>query len=375
MKQLKIHFLTPNVIECGTYFRYHNLAIALTNLGQKVTVFSAEPRTEVPPKEELRDGVLYKIVPYDRLNSLKRCFIDYPPCDVAHLFQPFLSSALVWQWVMPKKAKVLFYDWDDLWIGGLFTEKFLESPRSIWRHLTIGQIEKNFPKKATHVTTLSHSLSDMAYQRKAKKVTIIYNGIWPFPLSDKQLLREKLGLDKNALYVGFMGRTAQDLSWCFEALKENLHRDEKLRFALCGPPSDVLDGVDSQVLQRVDYLGSIPQSLSRDFAQALDIGLLPLKDNVWNRSRLPIKFTDYLAAGTPVLYSDIGECGLLAKNFPFVVNGGKTYNEFSASFGQAVTLIQNNSLPKVDREKVEQLLSWNLIAEKLLETYYQELGR
>ncbi len=374
MESLNIYFLTSNVIPIGTYFRSHNLAIALTKLGQKVTVFSVDSSI-TRPKEEIRDSVLYKLIPYNRLNSLKRCLIDYGSCDVVHLFQPFLSPALAWQWILPKQAKTLFYDWDDLWIGGLLTEKFLESPLSMWRYLTIGQIEKNFPRKADHVTTISHFLANLAFQRKAKKVTVIYNPIAPSPSFNKHLAREKLGLRKDGLYVGFMGQSYGLLDWCFRALKENLHLDSRLRFALCGRHSKTLTGLDDEVLQRIDYLGFLPSSSStREFAAALDVGLLPLSDTTFHHSRFPIKFSEYLAAGIPVFCSEVGECATISKDLPFVFKAGKTCEEFVKSFSQLVTLMQNDSLPKVDQEKVRQIFSWERVGQKLLESYYQELA-
>jgi hypothetical protein len=42
MNSLTINYLTHRVDSGGTYFRYHNLAVALTQLGHKVTVFSSD---------------------------------------------------------------------------------------------------------------------------------------------------------------------------------------------------------------------------------------------------------------------------------------------------------------------------------------------
>lgn len=381
MNSLTINYLTHRVDLGGTYFRYHNFAVALTQLGHKVTVFSSDATPGAKDREEIRDGILYRIIPYPyhQFNFFRPFLIDYPPCDVAHLFQSFLVPALVWQWIMPKRTKTLFYDWDDLFVGGLLqknTHLLGLSTYNLVKYLTIGQIEKNFPKKATHVTTCSHFLADLAEQRKAKKVSVIPNGFWPFSIPDKQLARVQLGLQKDGLYFGYMGiSTHTGLSWCLKALKENLHRDQKLRFAVCGPPNEALNELDSETRQRVDYLGLLPPLVTRDFAAALDVGLLALEDNAFNRSRFPIKFAEYLAADIPVLCSDVGECAQLSKNLPYVINAGKTYDEFLESFSEVVTLMKDDSLPKVDKGKVEKLFSWESIGKKLLECYYQEIGR
>ena len=45
----------------------------------------------------------------------------------------------------------------------------------------------------------------------------------------------------------------------------------------------------------------------RDRVRGLDIGLLPLAPTPFNQSRLPMKFSDYMAAGLHVCCSEVGE--------------------------------------------------------------------
>ncbi|NEP25918.1 glycosyltransferase [Moorena sp. SIO3I6] len=380
MSSLRIHFLTQGVQEQGTYFRFHNLAVGLTNLGQDVTVFGCDWNPASKEREEIRDGVQYHIVPVFQgtslfgsachpLTAIRRCFVDYPPCDVAHLFQPFPSAALPWYWNLPKKTKLLFYDWDDLWIGGLVKSQ-PKLFREYWLRFVVNYLEQQLPQRALHVTTCSHFLAKKASKRNASQVSVIHNGLWPFVIPDQQAARESLGLDSQALYVGFMGRTCAELSWCFEALENNLHRHSSLRLALCGPPDNCLDSVPKNVLKRMDFLGTLPPLKTRNFAAALDLGLLPLEDNSFNQSRFPIKYAEYMAASTPVLCSDIGECANLSDGMPWVIKAGKTKKQWLDAFENAIHLMLIGQLSTVDINTVVENFSWNLISKKLLEIYW-----
>jgi hypothetical protein len=256
MTSLRIHFLTQYVAETGTYFRFHNLAVGLAKLGQQVTVFGGELNTSSKERVEIHDGVKYHITPENKgmslfgychpLTAIKRCFFDYPVCDVAHLFQPYPSAALPWRWALRKKAGLMFYDWDDLYKGGLTNGKS-RAFRDFWTKSWLNYLEQHLPKASNHVTTCSQFLAELALERKAPKVSIIHNGFWPFAIPEKKAARESLSLDPQAVYVGFMGRAVSELSWCFEAFEMNLHRHENLRFALCGAPPDVLKGLSAPI--------------------------------------------------------------------------------------------------------------------------------
>ena len=383
MTALRIHFLTQYVAQAGTYFRFHNLAVGLNKLGQQVTVFGCDPNPGSRERVEVREGVTYHITHGYKgmslfggechpLTTIKRSIFNYPACDVAHLFQPFPSAAYPWTWTLRKKTKAMFYDWDDLWVGGLIKGR-TKSFREMWVKASIGYLEKRLPKASHHVTTCSQFLAELATERKARSVSIIPNGFWPFVVPDKAVARMSLGLDPHAVYVGFMGRTIDELSWCFEALEMNARRHAQLRFALCGPTSETLNGLSSGILKRIDFLGSLPPLKTREFAAAIDLGLLPLEDNPFNQSRFPIKYTEYMSAGTPVLCSEVGECGKLSDNLSWIIKAGKTKPQWLETFEQAVSMLMEGGIAQVDIGAVEQSLSWDSISNKLLNVYLSEL--
>ena len=100
--RLRIHFYVNSCHRAGTYFRFHNLAVGLTQLGHRVTVYAGDLNCSSKKRLEIRDGVPYVIRPehwlnrlcwfgFDPVTVMKRWTSRCPLCDVAHLFQPFRS--------------------------------------------------------------------------------------------------------------------------------------------------------------------------------------------------------------------------------------------------------------------------------------------
>lgn len=383
MRPLRILFFTNFVHEQGTYFRFHNLAVALSRLGQRVEVCGLDHDTKAKRRTESRDGIRYTIVPSVRglshisafvhpLNPVRmRWFADPSPCDVAHLFQPFPAASGAWHGC---RAKAKFYDWDDLWVGGLMAGRPTSVRAWVERALT-RRGEHWLPRAADHVTTCGSYLHQQALARGARRVSVLFNGLWPSPPANKAEARRALGLAPDACYVGFMGRTCNELGWIFEAIRANLSSWPALRLTLCGAPAGSLDGLEPELRARIDHLGQISPARAAQFAAALDLGLIPLDDTPFNRSRFPIKYAEHMAAGVPVLCSEIGECGRLSAQFAWVITAGKSKDAWLRAFGQAMPQLHARTLPVVNLAVLAETFSWDGIGAELLGLYREEMLR
>ena len=374
--RLRIHFYVSSSHKAGTYFRFHNLAVGLTQLGHRVTVYASDVDRRSLIRTEIRDGVPYVIRPEHWLNRLcwlssdpitviRRWASRCPPCDVAHLFQPFPSAAAPW---LRASTRVRFYDWDDLWSGGLMSGP-VSHWREHWPRLLVRFLEHKLPRWAEHVTVVGSFLADMAWERAARAVTVIHNGSWSAPFPDRLTARVRLRLRADALYAGFMGRTWAELPWCFDAVAAYLGRFPALRLVLCGPPESAVLGLPELVRERVDYLGQLAPESTRDFAAALDIGLLPQDENPFNRSRFPIKFSEHLATGVPLLCSTVGECGLLVPRFSWALPAGTTRAEWVNAFGLALDRVSRGDVPAFDPHLFREHLSWDGLSRTLAKAY------
>jgi len=385
LNRLKIIFLTCDCSLQGTYFRWHNWAIGLVNLGHEVLVYSIDNSDKPFSRTEIRDGVYYHIkksvkgksvfgVANHPFVAIKRIFGNFPQCDVVHVFQPFLSVYFPWKFKMKNKAKVTFFDWDDLWADS-DRDKEKKNFRGKWDYWFKVYLEKKIPSVSKSMTICSRFLKTLAVERGASQVEIIPNGFWAYDVPGRLMSRQKLGLQSNAIYVGFMGRTGFELNWAFKALEHCLQQGIEIRFALCGPEANILDDISELARSHTDYLGSLAPADTRYFAAAVDLGLLPLMKTTFNESRFPIKFAEYLAAGLPVLCSEVGEVNEYGKNFPWVIKAGVNENDWVKHFMQAVKMLVNNELVPVDRQVVSDNLSWQKIAGQLENLYLIELQK
>ncbi|NVJ86000.1 MAG: glycosyltransferase [Algoriphagus sp.] len=376
---MKIHFFVQSTHQQGTFFRFHNLALGLNQMGHQVIIFASDNEPKSKRRQELIDGIQYEVWPGHRGQGIfgqwnhpftvfDRAYNTYPEADVVHLFQPFLSGGLAWR-RMKSKTKLLVYDWDDLWTGGLYSGVG-KSFRGRWDQFWVNYIENEYPKKADLVTTCSDFLKDRAIQSGAKHVELLFNGLWAYQPTEKSIARKNLGLDGQARYIGFMGRTTGELEWCYQALSE-LREVENLRIALCGMPKEILPDVPPWLAKKVDYLGILPPIKTRDFAAALDLGLLPLEDNLFNQSRFPIKYAEYMAAGTPVIVSEVGQCAKLSSEMPWVIKAGLGKDAFIEAIKKWIQLPDRTNI--LDIDQVNNRFSWQRISEQLSELYLTKI--
>jgi glycosyltransferase involved in cell wall biosynthesis len=294
--------------------------------------------------------------------------------DVIHIFQPFPHSCLP-ALFHRDLASVLIYDWDDLWWGGVFRA----TQKCHWRwsltRSVIRRLEARLPAGADAVTTCSAYLRDAARIRGAAAVEVVHNGYWPAPpASSKPAARQALGLDPQAFYFGFMGRTLDEFSWCLDALAARPPEERTVRFAFCGMPPDSLDAVPAGMRSQIDYLGQLTPAQTRIFACAIDCGLLPLLDNDFNQSRFPIKFAEYLAGGAHVLASAVGEFASIAQNLPGVTLAGTTRDSWqqtlaSSDWGRLTAPFSVGS-----ESLLAQKLGWPALARQLQDFYLARLA-
>ncbi|MBA4018965.1 MAG: hypothetical protein C0483_17490 [Pirellula sp.] len=380
-QSLNIHYFANFCHEAGTYFRFHNLAAGLVKHGHRVTVFTCDFFDKGwKTRTELRNGVTYVIQPQhflaiylfnacDPVTVSRRLLSKTPSCDIAHLFQPFPGAALPW---LRAPCRARFYDWDDLWIGGLMSGP-VDRWRDYWPRTCVGYLEQRLPRWADHVTAISRYLAALARERGARAVSVVNSGSWPLEASDKLATRRELGLQSDAFYVGFMGRTTAELPWCVSALAANAESMPKLRLALCGMPTSDLNDIPEHLRSRIDYLGQLTPTQAQAFSSCLDLALLPMQASNFNQSRLPQKFADYLATGVPLLCSAVGECAELIPKFPWVRPAGATQQEWEQSFTSAIDHVRRNAVPKFDRELFERNMSWVGLSKTLAQIYLQVL--
>ena len=278
--RLRIHFYVNYSHLGGTYFRFHNLAVGLTQLGHRVTVYACDFDRASLNRTEIRDGVPYVIRPEhwltrlcwhacDPVTVIRRWASPCPPCDVAHLFQPFPGAAAPW---LRATTRVRIYDWDDLWSGGLMSGP-VGACREHWPRMLVRILERRLPRWADHVTAISRVLADLAWDRGARAVTVLHSGSWPADTPDKAATRARLGLRTDRALRRVHGPDDGRTTMVLRCSCQERRPVPGAALALCGMPASELDGLPPTIRRRTDYLGQLTPAAAKDFAACLDLAL------------------------------------------------------------------------------------------------------
>ncbi len=377
---MRIAFFVQYCHEAGTYFRWHNLAKALVQLGNEVDIYAGDFNYRAKKRIELREGVRYFITPSlitsrifgnpsDPFTALYRSFQKTDgEYDVYHLFQPFLQAYLPWRIKKYLTKGIFMYDWDDLWTGGIFGKA--TNLRAYYVFGLVRKLESTIPKIA-NATSICSSFLQNKLDNNVTSI-ILPNGFWP-TVKNTNFVQDSLFIkEANYFYVGYIGKTAAELDWIIEAANCVLNR--KIIFIIVGPHIQQIKESGLLNIPNMKYLGEVSPEQAYSITADLDLALLPLEDTIFNQSRFPIKFFDYLNAGTPVFYSGVGELKSLGANTSFVYEGGSTKTEWVNNLVILLDEIINQSKPLIDITNLEEKYSWSAIGSSLLNCY-QQLSR
>lgn len=277
------------------------------------------------------------------------------------------------------KRHRIVVDWEDWWgRGGIWADYsgLLRIPGQFF--------EEKIPLLADAVTVVSDKLSERARSVGVRSECIfkIPNGanveaVKPLP---QRACRDKLGILKDDVVLCHLGFTDfgafKLLVRAFEILAERRHN---IRLLLVGslPESHLNIVRTSTATRRIVYAGSQPYAEIPWYLGASNVLLLSMRDSIIEEARWPIRLGDYLAAGRPIVATDIGEvanilresgCGLLARPNDEL--------DFADQVAKVIeTPDMGEQMGKQARELAEQKYAWNLIAKQVEEVYKQILCR
>lgn len=216
------------------------------------------------------------------------------------------------------------------------------------------------------------------YNVQSDRISVIENGanVNMFRPMDQKTCREKLGLNKKAKYVCFVGNLApwQGIEYLVKSSSLIAEKESDARFLIIGygVMGETLRGMvsDINMSDRFLFTGKIPYEKVPLYINASNVCVAPfIRARNEKIGLSPLKIYEYLACGKPVVASDIkGVENFLRDSNSGIAVEPENHEELAESI---LILLQNEDTSKEmgekGREIVTQKHSWDTAAEKVLE--------
>lgn len=302
----------------GAYFRGQGFAKPLARRGHEVTMMTIAPSNRFKLVERQVENFRVIESPdllsgigrtgWDPWDTFRRClWMHGERFDVIHTVDSRPAVSLPAAYGRKVTGAKWVADWTDWWGRGGAT-----SERPGWLIKTfVGPLEQWFeeqPKKwADGLITISHALAERAAGMGLDRSRMLYlpPGADPDAIrtTSKEEARQKLGLEGNGRYIGYLGNIYQrDADLMFSAVEQLKANDAKLVMIGGGAFS-----IKSQLGDRLIQTGHVPFPTMLDYLSACDVLALPLSDTVANRGRWPSKINEYVAVGRPTVACAVGD--------------------------------------------------------------------
>jgi len=379
---MRVLMLNADLRGMASFWRCWHLARELARLGHEICLVTVSRDRRIMPRRERIDGLTliespnlldlvygvgsgYGIVgiPYRMLKIARNRF------DIVHAFEHRPNVLLPAMLSRTLNECPLVADWADWWgITGDGTGNLERSPWPVPQLDTAA--EEFIHREADEVTAISTVL-----RNRALSLGIPPERVWLIPSGapsdairplNRELCRSELRISPSTYLLGYVGSLPRDLDMLLPALwtLRKAHPTLKLGIIAMSPPL-IPPGAEDAVIR----FGSVPFSRLPLYLGACDAFVLPLGDTMFNRARWPNKFGDYLAAGRPILCSNVGDvariveaekCGLVWNNPSELIHGVERLmndQETAQAMGSAA------------RRLAEGRLSWRSLASEFLTVY------
>ena len=190
--------------------------------------------------------------------------------------------------------------------------------------------EHSMIKRSNIVFTTSQALFDK-HSKCGKKVVMVRNAcdpvyigsrIYPLPIEFASVKRPIVG------FIGALG------SWVDAELLDKISR--KFSLVIIGPK------FGKEPPAHAKYLGVRNYTQLPNYYANIDIGIIPFTINRTSIAADPIKMYEYMAAGKPVVTTNIPEC----KAYPSVVLTSSNHDEFIANIEKALRIPNVSSVAR-----------------------------
>lgn len=388
---LRLLYLAFNRSGRGTYWRARGFGEALAQRGHQVTLLSAAQRFSDGSSEKDVAGVrevqlpdLHRGSGYDpwhllqRLRWLRRRAHD-EQFDLVHLFETRPVNLFPGLYLQRTHRVPLFTDWCD-WFGrgGSVEERPNPLLRGLLRPVETF-FEERFRRRALATTVINSTLQQKAIRLGVapERILLLPNGanVQEIKPQSRAEVRRRLGLDVQRCYLAYTGsifeQDAELMARAFDRICAVRNDVTLMMIGYCNISLKALVNNPDAVVES----GAVSYRQLADYVAAADVGWLPLVNSGANRGRFPMKAHDFIAAGQPLLVSNVGDLGDFVQQFGI---GHVAPDNAQAQAQAALALLDDgpareNMGQRARRVAVEER-AWPVVAAKLEQFYYRQLS-
>ena len=309
--------------DLGTYWRAYHLGRELVRRGHQVTLICISQRSRWRIRRERVDGLEVVECP----NVLNRPFVSHGlgPLDIAHRtvalwretfdvihgFEYYADVTLPVLLAKRRHRFVYISDWCD-WFSraGKFGRLLRLKPLA----RLVGLMEDLARRPAQGVTVISHCLERHVHELGFPTERVLYlpggapvETIRPLPKTEARI---RLGMNPDWRIVGYLASThAPGMEQFVGPLATLSQEMQELRVMLIGRMDQALVSLlqERGLGNHLILPGFVPQEELSWYLAAADVFLIGLTRNTYNEARWPSKLGEYLAAGRPVIGSNVGD--------------------------------------------------------------------
>lgn len=311
-----------NQVGRGTYWRAYHLGRFLARRGHQVSLMATSTDRRAGISLRQTDGITLIKSPdlfsgslrsgWDPWNVLNRVlWLRDKEFDLVHAFEG-RPTAIYPALYLQKRLKIpMVMDWCD-WFGegGSVEERPNRWVRALLRPVETFY-EEHFRTQADRTTVICSLLRQKALDLGVPSKTILRlpNGSDTEKLLPIELktARERTKLPQDAFIIGYVGTIFErDAELMAEAFNQLTGIGPKAHLVIAGYcPIDLGSMVNQP--ERVTQTGYLSETDLNAYLASSDIFWLPLSDSNANRGRFPLKLTDYLAIGRPIVATRVGD--------------------------------------------------------------------
>jgi len=392
-RPMKILMLHPHDLHYFPWtIRIIRLGQELVRAGHRVTIGYVEfaykdkayyekvIRPELPPEMNYLE---FKPRARHFFSILKQLKQVCPGVDLVHVQKCFSQVTLPGLFLAYRMDCPIHYDWDDNESG--LGHEWIKFRPALWE---IKLYERILPRLVD-----SMSFASEALRQKALRLGVPDEDLFPAPVGadleafrperDGRAVRDRYDLGEGpvVMYMGQLGGAAY-ANLLLDAIPLVLREEPGTRFFVVGGgrrlEALMEQAKDLGIGDKVTFSGYVEQERVPDYVAAADVAVATFEDNEITRCKSPLKIAEYLAAGKPIVATDVGDVPRMIEGGGQLVRPGSV-EDFA---GAIVRYVRDPELRKrhgeVGRRRAEQTYNWQATGRSLLRAYeraFEKRGR